>query len=213
MTGRIKNAPIGTDAAFENLPRLIDSFDDVVVDAVGLGARDEIAQRDGLLDAARIGGLEIVAGARPAELGDDDSLAGIGAAQLVIDDDGLIDRLRFGEAFPIGQDMRGDVIDRRHQFGMLDPDVPDFAGGHRDADRALDALDHRNQIGNFLFAAVDRFVADEDAVDVAVPLRQFDHRTHFAFVAFLVLVDPGADGGAQTEFGGDAGYQFDAGGR
>ena len=211
VTRRIEQAPIGADAAFEYLPRLIDGFDDVVVDAVGLGARDEFSQSDGLLDAAGIGGFQIIAGARPAELGDDDALAGIGAAQLVINDDGLIDRLGFRETFPIRQDMRGDVIDRRHQFRMFDPDVPDFAGGHRHVDRALDALDHRNEVGNLLLATVDRFVADEDAVDVAVTLRQFDHRTHFAFVALLILVDPGADRRAQAEFRGNAWDQFDAG--
>ena len=51
----VEQAPIGADAAFEGLPRLVDRFDDVVVDAVGLGARDEIAQHHGLLGAARIG--------------------------------------------------------------------------------------------------------------------------------------------------------------
>ena len=38
--------------------------------------------------------MEIVAGARPAELGDDDALSGVGAAQLVVELDGLVDRLR-----------------------------------------------------------------------------------------------------------------------
>ena len=208
----VEQAPIGTDAAFEDLPRLVDRFDDVVVDAIGLGARDEVAQHDGLLDAAGIGVLEIVARARPAELGDDDALAGIGLAQLVVDQDRLIDAWLVGEAFPIGQDVRGDEVDRRDQLGMLDPDVPDFAGGDRHVGRALDPLDHRDQVGDLLLAAVDGFVADDDAVDVAVALGEIDHRADFALVAVLVLVDPGADRDAQAEFGGDAGHQFDAAG-
>ena len=66
--------------------------------------------------------------------------------------------------------------------------------------RALDVLDHRDQVGDRLLAAVDRFVADDDAVDVAVALGEFDHRADFALVALLVLVDPGADGDPQAEF-------------
>ena len=108
-----EQAPIGADAAFEDLPRLVDGFDDVVFDAVGAGARDEVAQHLRLLEAAGLGVLEVIAGARPAELGDDDALAGIGLAQLVVDDDGLVDGLAGGEAFPVGQDVRGDVVDRR----------------------------------------------------------------------------------------------------
>ena len=57
MTRGVEQAPIGTDAAFEDLPRLVDRFDDVVVNAIGFGARDEVAQHDGLLDGARIGGF------------------------------------------------------------------------------------------------------------------------------------------------------------
>ena len=67
------------------LPGLIDRLDDVVVDAIGLGARDEVAHHHRLLDAAGIGVVHIVAGARPAELGDHDALAGMRAAQLVVD--------------------------------------------------------------------------------------------------------------------------------
>ena len=209
----VEQAPIGADAAFEHLPRLVDGFDDVVVDAVGVGARDEIAQHDGLLDAAGIGVLQIVAGARPAELGDHDALAGIGLAQLVVDHDRLIDRLRLGEAFPVGQDVRGDEVDRRDQLGMLDPDVPDFAGGDRHVGRALDALDHLDQVADLLLAAVDGFVADDDAVDVAVALGEIDRRADFALVALLILVDPGADRDPQAELGGDAGHELDAAGR
>ena len=51
----VEQAPVGADAAFEGLPRLVERFDDVVVDAAGFGARDEVADDRGLLDAARIG--------------------------------------------------------------------------------------------------------------------------------------------------------------
>ncbi len=39
LPGGIENAPIRSDAAFGGFPGLIDRLDDVVVDAIGLGAR------------------------------------------------------------------------------------------------------------------------------------------------------------------------------
>src|SRR5262245_41218351 len=112
--------------------------------------------------------MHIVAGTRPAELGDDNSLTGIGLTQLVIDDDGLVDSPRLREAFPVRKNMRGNVVDGGNKFGMLDPDVPDFAGGDRNVRRALYALDHLNQVTDFLLIAVDRLVADDDTVDIAM---------------------------------------------
>ena len=72
---RIENAPIGSDAAFEEFPGLIDRLDDVVVHADGFGAGDEIAQHRGLLERSGVGVPQIIAGARPAEFGDHDPLS------------------------------------------------------------------------------------------------------------------------------------------
>ena len=82
----VQDAPIGTDAAFEEFPGLIDRLDDVVFHADGFGARDEVAQHHRLLERAGIGVAQIVAGARPAELGDHDPLAGKLVAQQLVDD-------------------------------------------------------------------------------------------------------------------------------
>ena len=127
--------------------------------------------------------LQIVAGAGPAEFGDHDPLAGKGIAQLLVDDQRLIDRLLVREAFPVGQDVRGDEIDRRCELGVLDPDVPDLAGGDRDIDLALDPLDQLDQVFDLLLAAIDGLVADDDAVDVAVALGEIDRGLHLALVA------------------------------
>ena len=80
---RVEHAPIRADAAFVGLPRLVEGFDDVVVDAEGLGARDEVAQHGRLLDAAGLALEQVVAGARPAEFGDHDALARVMRAQLL----------------------------------------------------------------------------------------------------------------------------------
>src|SRR6185295_6875657 len=209
----VQNAPIGTDAAFEEFPRLNDRLDDVVFHADGFGAADEGPQRHRLLERPRVAVFQIVTGAGPAELRDYDTLARKGIAQLLIDDQRLLDRLLVGKAFPIGQDMRGDEIDRRRQFRMLQPDVPDFTRCYRNIDRSLDALDELDQVFDLLFAAVDRLVSDHDAVDVAVALGEVDGRQHLAFVAVDVLVDPGADGDLEADFIGNRGHHFDAAGR
>ena len=109
--------------------------------------------------------------------------------------------------------MRGNEVDGGNKLGMLDPDVPDFAGGDRNVGRALHALDHLNQVADFLLIAVDRLVADDDTVDVAVTLCEIDHRADFTLVAILIFVDPGAGCNAQPEFRSDARHEFDTAGR
>src|SRR5262249_35601674 len=84
---------------------------------------------------------------------------------------------------------------------MFDPYVPDFASRHWNVGRALHALNHLDQVADLLLVAEDRLVADDDAVDVAVALRQVDHRANFTLVAILVLVDPRAGGDSQSELG------------
>ena len=209
----IEDAPIGADAAFEEFPGLIDRLDDVVFHADGFGAGDEVAQHRGLLERAGIGVPQIVAGARPAEFGDHDPLAGKLVAQQLVDVDRLIDRLLVGEVFPVGQHVRGDEVDGGGKFRIVAPDVPDFACRDRDIDRFLDPLDQLDQVLDLLLAAIDRLVADDDADDVAVAPGEIDGGLDLALVALDVLVDPGADRDLQAEFGGDRRHQFDAAGR
>ena len=213
LAGGVENAPIGSDAAFEELPGLIDRLDDVVFHADRFGAGDEVAQHRGLLERARLGVPQIVAGARPAEFGDHDALAGEFFAQQPVEIDRLIDRLLVGEVFPVGQHVRGDEIDRGGEFGIVAPDVPDFACRDGNVDRLLHPLDEVDQVFDLLLAAVDGFVADDDAVDVAVALGERDRGIDLALVAVGILVDPGADRDLEAELGGDRRHQFDAAGR
>ena len=141
----LEDAPIGTDAAFEVLPGPIESLDDVVFHAEGFGARDEIAQHRGLLERSGIGVEQIVAVARPAELGDQDALAREFLAQQAVEIDRLVDRLLVREVFPVGQHVRADEIDGGAELGMIAPDAPDFAGGDGNVDVFLDALDQPDQ--------------------------------------------------------------------
>src|SRR5580698_6251438 len=165
---RVKKTPIGTDAAFHRLPRLIDRFNDVVVDAIGLGASNEITDYSSLLEMARLGLLEIVTSARPAEFGDHNALAGMDAAQPIIDVDCAVDRLAGVGARPIRQNMSGDEIDRGRELRMVDPLAPDFTRGDRHRALALDALDDLDELVRGQVGTQQCFVADKDRVDVAV---------------------------------------------
>ncbi len=152
----------------------------------------KLRSTDGLLERAGLGVPQIVAGARPAEFGDHDPLAGEFVAQQAVDIDRLIDRLLVGEVFPVGQHVRGDEVDGRGEFRIVAPDVPDFACGHRDIDRFLDLLDQIDQVFDLLLAAIDRFVADDDADHVAVALGEIDGGLDLALVAlgFLSIQAP-----------------------
>ena len=154
----------------------------------------------------------VVAGARPAELGDDDALAGMGAAQLVVEFDGLANYLVGRYPFPVRQDMGGDEIDRRSKLGVVDPHRPDFTGGNRHRALPFHPLDDLDQLGDGLLRAIDRLVADHDGIDVAVAPRERNRRLDLPLVAGFVLVDPDAERHLESELGGDCRHQLDAAG-
>ncbi len=156
--------------------------------------------------------MEIVTGARPTELRNDDPLAGMHLAKPVVELDRVVDRARSIEAFPIGQDMRGDEVDRRGELRMIDPNRPDFTCSYRDRARSLHLLDELDQPRHGHFGAQRRFVADHDGVDIAVVPGEIERRANFPLVAGLVLVDPGADGDLEAEFRGDRRDEFSAAG-
>ena len=156
--------------------------------------------------------MEVIAGTGPAEFGDDDPLAGMHLAQPVVELDGVVDRARGVEAFPVGQDMRGDKVDRRGKLGVIDPDRPNFTCSYRDRARSFHLLDelHKGRHGHF--GAQRGLVADDDGVDIAVVPGEVEGRANFPLIAGLVLVDPGADRDFKAEFGGDWGHKFGAAG-
>ena len=151
MPRRIEHSPIGTDAAFERLPRLIVGLDDVVIDAERVGAGDELAQHRRLLEPSGLGYAAVIAGARPAELGDHDALARVSLPKLVIDAKTVIDRLRVGNVIPIGKNVCRDEVDGGREPRIVDPYVPGFAGGHRHVALAFDALDDFHQLVDVRF--------------------------------------------------------------
>ena len=157
--------------------------------------------------------MEVIAGAGPAEFGNHDALAGVQAAKLVVNCNGFIDRLGRVSAGPVGQDVRGDEVDRRGKLRVIDPRRPDFASRDRDRARSLHTLDDLDKVVQAGFRPQHGLVADHDGVDVAVMPGEIERGADFALVTLLVLVDPGADGDLEAEFGGDGRDQFGAAGR
>ncbi len=187
----VEHAPVAANAALADLPRLIERFDDVVVDAEGVGARHEIAQHHRLFEAAGLGCAVVVAGARPAELGDHDALAGMEPAQLVVGADGVVDRLLIGLVVPVRQDMSADEVDRRCKLRIVAPDVPGLAGRHRHVGLLLDPLDDLAELLDvpFRLEVLDRAlefrgVGLELGLGLRLDLRE--RRLEFGWRALLV---------------------------
>ena len=171
---------------------------------------DEIADDGGLFHPAGIGVVEIIAGAGPAELGDDDALAGMHLAQLVVKLEAVVDRMGVIKTLPVRQDMRGDEVDGRGELRMVDPNCPDFASSYRDRALPFHLLDELDQVVDGHLGAQRGFVADDDGVDVAIVAGEIESGADFALVAFLVLVDPGADRDLKPELSGDRRYELGA---
>ena len=96
---------------------------------------------------------------------------------------------------------------------MVEPDGTDFARRHRDGARLLGLFDQGNELGDRQFAAVNGLVADDDGVDVAVMARQLDRGPDLAFIARLILADPGAHRDAQAKLGRNRRNQLRSTGR
>ena len=103
--------------------------------------------------------------------------------------------------------MDGEVIDGRNELGMLKPDVPHLGRGDWHRNLAFHPLDLGDQILNARPAmehgvAIERFVADDDAVDVAMVFAELDRGLDLSLVLLFAIIDPGAEGHMQSEFGG-----------
>ncbi len=133
--------------------------------------------------------------------------------QLVIDEQRLIDRDLFGESFPVRDDVGKDAVNRVCKLGVLEPDGPLFGGGDRDRALAFDALEQSNHVVGRMLAAEDRFVADDEPRDIGVLSGNLNGRTDFAFVARLVVADPGAHADIEPELIGNRGDELEAAGR
>src|SRR5690606_26080786 len=120
----VVDAPVGADGAFGRpLPGLVEGLHDVV-HVILLGRDVEEASQEHALVGGR--GDRIAAGAAvagPADLADDDRLAGVEPLQLVDTVDGVVHAFVQVNALPVGQQMHGDVIHVLDELGIVLPDV------------------------------------------------------------------------------------------
>ena len=204
----VVQAPIGADDAFlADLPGLVERLDDVVVELVDARDIHPFADEARLVDERRLGGAHLLAGTRPAHLGDDNRLVGIELAQLGVALQRVLDGHLDRHAFPVGQQLHGDEIDSLDQLGMLVPDVPGLRRGDAHRGVHLHLTDEIDHLRHGHFGAQQRLVADNDAGHVAVLPDDADQIGDLALVARLVAADPGAGHDAQAEF---AGHRRDA---
>ena len=89
--------------------------------------------------------------------------------------------------------MHGDVIDVLSQLRIKHPDVPGLGGADRLPGCGAHVLEMRNKIGAREVAAKQDLVADHDAHDVAVFLREPDRLLDLALVAGAIGIEPRAE--------------------
>ena len=147
-------------------------------------------------------------------------------AELIVGDDGLLNRLLGRDAAPIGKDVGSDEIHRRGElrrrfslafcflrlFGISDPQphVEGFASRHRYRALAFDPPNDPDQVINRLVRAQHRLVADHDRIDIAVAASERERGLDFPLVAVFILVDPDAKRDLEPELRGNCRYEFNS---
>jgi hypothetical protein len=117
--------------------------------------------------------------------------------------------------FRAGEVARGIALGIVVKPGTLSDDTLPAAGSESAPARIFDPpqVEGVTWCADFLFTAKDRFVADDDTVDVAVPFGEIDDGPNFALIAILILVDPRTGRDAHSELGRNARYELNAAGR
>ena len=160
--------PIAADGAFKRaLPRLVKRLDDIKPNSLALGRRQSFDDGDRLVRSRRPRAFAHPAGARPAELADDDLLVGKGRGDPVADGDEVRRRARrrYRKVLPIGQDVDGDEIDRALHVRIAQPKFPHVGIGDRHRHLRLDFANDGDEVCRRHFAAQQHFVADDDRRD------------------------------------------------
>ena len=165
----VDDAPIAADRAFERaFPGLIEGLDDVDPEIFALRQRHRFDDGARLVRRRRPRAFAHAAGARPAELADDDLLVRERRRPRCLRmaaDMGGGARRRNRKVLPIRQDMDGDEIDRVLHVRIAQPKLPDVGIGDRHRHLRLDLADVADEVGRRHFAAQQHFVADDHGGD------------------------------------------------
>ena len=201
---------MSADRAFEPpLPRCVERLDQIDPEILLLRFRDDFAQHLRLVGRGRQGALAHPAGARPADLADQDVLAGKRRGNLPPDRHHMISGQvgRNRDVLPIGKDMDGDEIDRCQQVAITQPEFPHVRIGNRDRDLPLHVADDVGERARRLFPAQKHLVADNDSADgVRILLHQLDCRCELLAIEFRVPSQPDTLKNLQPKLLGDGQY-------
>ena len=130
-------------------------------------------------------------------------LAGICALQLRDAHGEIVDRLLDGNAFPVRQQVHGDVVDVLDELRMLEPHVPRLRGAHRLLDRGANPIELARQLGDAQVVAQDHLVADDQADDVRMTVGDVDGGGELGLVGREVAVEPRAERDLELMAGGE----------
>ncbi len=175
------------------LPWLVDALHEVDGEAVALCHHQHLADEAGLIDGAGQGLLAHPPPARPADLADEDGLAGEGQAHgrhdLANVTHGRLDG--HGPVLPVGEDVDGEDVDGVRDLGVLQPELPDVGVTHRHLDRRGDPQDLLDQPVRRHLPAQQHLVADDHAPDrLRAAIGQSDHGGNLLGVALEIASQP-----------------------
>ena len=119
----------------------------------------------------RLGILKTLARTGPAYFPNDNTFAGEFFAQLAQALKCARKPVPAWYAFPIRQQMRGDVVDVLGQLRMCEPQIPVFGGGDRNVQARPRFVQVNDQRWQAEIAAQYRFVRDDRRVNIRIALR------------------------------------------
>ena len=168
--GIVEQSPMAADSAFERaLPWFIERFDHVDVEFLAARQRQHVLDHARLVRRRRQRALAHASGARPANLADDDLLAGKGRHQPAADlrqMGGGLSRWNW-KILPIGQDMDGDEVGSVGDIPVAQPEFPHVGISHRRGHARLHRADGLDELGCRHFPAQQHLVADHNRADGA----------------------------------------------
>ena len=193
LASLVVDAPVGADVALvTGLPRLVERLDHEVLVAGTVELVQQRAQVGGLLGRRRLGLALGAAVRRPAHLGQQHALLRELRAHLLGAVDGALDRVFRGFLLPVHQHVRRDHLHVIGEFRVLHPDVPGLGRGDAHLHRVAHAVDVFRQLRERDVAAVQRLVADDHQVDVALAVGDVDRAVDLVFVGHEVVAEPHA---------------------
>ncbi len=189
----VEDTPVGAHRPFGlGLPGLVKGFHQEVFIVFLLGPDQVVTQEDRLVGLRRDRRPAGPTVARPADLGHDDPLFREGFSQHLESRIDMIEGFLEGNPFPVRQEVGRNEISVDRQLRIGQPDVPGFAGTHRQFQLFVHPVEVAIQLFYGKLATQDRLVANDHLDNIlAVCLDDLDQSLQFPFVFFKIFGQPG----------------------